>query len=97
MPTQPTPPAHSQPSEPQLAVEKCSSCSADIIWAVTINAKAMPVDAVPVAGANVAIEYRPGMTPLARVLTVAQQFGRKNLHLPHHASCPDAAKWRRRR
>jgi hypothetical protein len=99
MPNQPpAPPVHSQPSgPPQWTVEKCESCSADIIWAVTVNVRVMPVNAEPVAGANVALEYRPGMKPLARVLTVAQQFGRTNLRLAHHASCPEGPKWRRRR
>ena len=33
--------------------EKCKSCPAQVIWAVTERGKAMPVDAEPGPGGNV--------------------------------------------
>jgi hypothetical protein len=84
--------------EPAWKVENCGSCFRPIIWAITTNAKPMPVDAEPpTTGGNVDLEYR-GTTvqPLARVLGVAAQFGRTNLRTSHLATCPDSARWRAR-
>lgn len=75
--------------------EPCRSCGQPVIWAVTAALKDMPVDAEPAAGGNVQLERRYGQKPLARVLGVAQQFG-KTLRLAHFATCPHAASWRRR-
>ncbi|HTI26228.1 MAG TPA: hypothetical protein VL652_34885 [Kutzneria sp.] len=61
---------------------------------MTTRARAMPVDAEPVAGGTISVEAAGGTRPLARVLGVAQQFGRRNLHTSHFASCPEAASWR---
>lgn len=78
-------------------VDKCDSCGAKVIWSVTVRARNMPVDADPIKGGNVQLEHRgAGVTPLARVLTPAQQFGRTNLHRSHFVSCPQAASWRKR-
>ncbi len=76
--------------------DKCGSCQAEIIWAVTTRGKDMPVNADPAPGGNVALDYRPGQDPLARVLTTTQQFGRNNLRLSHFATCPQAPRWRKR-
>lgn len=62
-----------------FTIDSCSTCSAQIIWAITAKAKRMPVNAEPEPGGNVALDFRPGMDPLARVLNVTQQFGVKNL------------------
>jgi hypothetical protein len=77
----------------------CESCGAAIIFAVTPRAKNMPVDAEPTADGNVQlVSHGPDVPPLARVLTVAQQFGKKGtLRRSHFASCPDAKSWRRPR
>lgn len=75
-------------------VENCRTCHAQVIWAVTVNARAMPVDAEPAPGGNVQLEARPGLQPLARVLPVAKQFGKKDLHTSHFARCPQAERWR---
>lgn len=79
-------------------VEGCKSCGASVIWAVTPAAKPMPVDAEPVKDGNVQLEHRgDDMTPLARVLPVAKQFGKAGqLRKSHFATCPQAGKWRRR-
>lgn len=84
--------------EPLWKVDTCSSCFQPIIWAVTVNAKNMPVDAEPpLSGGNVALEPRgAGMPPLAKVLTVTQQFGRANLRTSHFSRCPQGDRWRRK-
>ncbi len=76
---------------------RCDSCNAPIIWAVTKNAKSMPVDVEPVKGGNVQLDARGGATPLASVLSIAQQFGKANLRRSHFVTCPNAAQHRRRR
>lgn len=74
-------------------VEACGSCDAPVIWAVTRNLRRMPVDAEPVAkGGNVQLEWRgEDVTPLAKVLNVTQQFGKRNLRQSHFVTCPNAA------
>lgn len=79
-----------------FTIESCSTCSARIIWAITVKAKRMPVNAEPEPGGNVALDFRPGMEPLARVLSVTRQFGVKNLRMSHFVTCPQAAQHRRR-
>lgn len=86
-----------QPAAPDYSTEPCRSCGKPVIWAVTTGAKDMPVDAVPAAGGNVQLERRHDQKPLARVLSVAQQFGKAGrLRLSHFATCPHASGWRRR-
>lgn len=79
-----------------FTLDSCSSCHKPIIWAVTTRAKAMPINAEPETDGNIALDFRPGMDPLARVLNTTQQFGRKNLRKSHFATCPQADKWRKR-
>jgi len=80
----------------EFTIASCESCHKPVIWAVTVKAKRMPVNAEPEPDGNVALDFRPGMDPLARILTVTRQFGVKNLRKSHFADCPQAAKWRRR-
>lgn len=84
------PPQHSPlPEPPRFPTDTCDYCPATIIWAVTRNGTAMPVDAQPSAGANVQLVSQAGNgPPLARVLNTAEQFGKTNLRMPHHATCP---------
>jgi hypothetical protein len=77
-------------------LEPCGTCYRLIIWAVTTRGKDMPVNPDPVPGGNIALDERPGVAPLARVLTVTQQFGRTNLRTSHFVDCPQAPKWRKR-
>lgn len=65
---------------------KCRSCGARIFFARTANAKDMPLDAKP-----------------TRMITVDPLGPGERQHkvrwvetfTPHHATCPDAGKWRR--
>jgi hypothetical protein len=78
--------------------ETCRSCPALIIWAVTVNGKAMPVDAEPVDGGNVALRWTEGKV-YAEVLSVTRQATRVRgtLRMSHHATCPQGGAWRKRR
>lgn len=83
--------------QPDYQIEQCGTCHAEIIWAVTTKAKRMPVDKDIHAQGNVLLADRGGSTPLAKVLTVAQQFGMQGkLRRSHFATCPDANKHRRK-
>lgn len=57
----------------------------------------MPVDRDPARGANLAVELRPGRSPLARVVKPDLAFGRGDLHTSHFVTCPQAASWRRKK
>jgi hypothetical protein len=75
----------------------CSSakCGAAIIWAISATTGSpQPIDFAPSADGTVKLTERPGEAPLATVIrNPADRFG-KQLRLAHHASCPDAARWR---
>lgn len=80
----------------EFTPDRCISCQKPIIWCATTKGNRMPVDYEPSASGNVSVEVRSGMDPLAKVLTVTQQFGRSNLRTSHFATCPQAAQYRRR-
>lgn len=72
--------------------ETCSHCPAVVVWAVLKNLKSIPVDIEPVEGGSIALSIGPNGHAVARVLTVAQQFGRtKSLRRSHFDTCPKAA------
>ncbi len=78
--------------------EACRSCGAAIIWAISAQAKSMPVDAQPSPSGSMVLEYRvPGRNPLARVIPAELRGARTDLHTSHFATCPQAANWRKRR
>jgi hypothetical protein len=66
---------------------KCSKCSAEIVWAETVNGKKQPFDAKPEKRNIIAYDPSAGKT-LARVV---------DTYMPHHATCPAAASFRRPR
>jgi hypothetical protein len=72
----------------------CSSCRAPIFWAKSASTgKPMPIDAEPVDNGNLAIDAGK-----AFLLNAEQRAAyRGPRYRSHHASCPDAAKWRRPR
>lgn len=45
-------------------MSSCRVCPASIVWAVTVNGKAIPVDAEPSPDGNVRLTARPGQAPL---------------------------------
>ncbi|MET9303213.1 hypothetical protein ABZX66_28220 [Micromonospora aurantiaca] len=75
--------------------EKCRTCPATVIWAVTERGKTMPVDAEPTAGGNVQLVEQYGQLT-AVVVPAKRAFGRKDLRTSHFVTCPQADQWRRR-
>jgi hypothetical protein len=74
----------------------CRTCRADIIWAVSANGKAMPIDADPAPGGNVRLTVTtPNMAPSATVLgplDIVMADDVDELRWPHHATCPNWTK-----
>lgn len=77
-------------------IDHCRSCGADIIWAVTVNDRPIPVDATTAPGGNLRLEPR-GHTMAPRAVTVPPKlaFGAR-LRWPHHGSCPHGKSWKRK-
>jgi len=78
-------------------LDECRSCwpPAQIIWAESATTgAAIPVNAVPTSDGTVSLSPRPGRNPLARVVSPKLTFGRRDLRLPHQATCN--RNWRRR-
>jgi hypothetical protein len=71
----------------------CRSCGASIIWAKTANGGLMPVDVTSVEGGNVDLDRV--RTGFARATVVASDAGVFR-YVSHFATCPDAAKHRKR-
>lgn len=71
---------------------KCRSCHAAIFWAITDKGKQQPIDAAPVAGGNLVVAQR-GTVFYAHVAGLFDAPGDR--YMPHHATCPDAEKWKR--
>jgi hypothetical protein len=78
----------------------CKSCGEQIVWARTVNGKAMPIDPIAITNGNVVVvgqtaEYEPLVAVLApRVIDEYRRHGTVILHRSHFASCPDAELWR---
>jgi hypothetical protein len=74
----------------------CRSCQAWVIWADTEAGNRMPVDARPTPLGSVELRVPRGRrTPLAVVVPEGNRVGRTDLRMPHHATCPHGAAWRR--
>lgn len=78
---------------PRTSIAHCRSCGAEIIWARSVNGVPMPLDAKPVPDGNVILE-----DGTARVIGGPLEVppGTK-LYSAHHATCPDAERWRGRK
>jgi hypothetical protein len=74
--------------------EKCRSCGADVIWALSRNGKPMPFDAKPVTGIYYLID---GIHPEEKLAVHATRPETGPLFRSHFATCPDAEKWRKHR
>ena len=86
---------------------RCRSCGATIVWAITQpGKKRMPVDAdQDDQRGNVALtatqsdEFGPHWAAVVVPTNkaAAMRAAGQPLHLPHHASCPDGEKWKKKR
>jgi len=79
-----------------MTVGTCRSCGAEIVWLVTPKGHMMPVDPAPATDGNVAIDDGIATVLSDDAIVVARLHGRV-LWLSHFATCPDAARHRRRR
>lgn len=70
----------------------CSSCGAPIRWGRTARENAIPLEAEPAPDGNLVIER--GLVVCYQPLLHSQGFAR---YRAHFASCPHAARWRRRK
>jgi hypothetical protein len=99
------------PTAPQCTPKFCSSCSAPIYWAQTLDDdgcriwneerkrfRSMPVDAAPSPAGNVVLFHRPGEGIVCRVLKKGEEPppGAK-LRTSHFATCVNAQHHRRKR
>lgn len=66
--------------------DRCNSCNAEIVWAVTERGHAMPMD-YPGENRLVIIGQRGGQDLVAVRMT----------YVSHFATCPHGAAWRHRR
>ena len=77
-------------------VAHCRSCNARIIWTKGSTGRANPVDAEPSEKGNIQILAEGTAVYLkADEAEAARQRGEK-LHLSHFATCPNAAKHRKK-
>jgi hypothetical protein len=98
------------PAAPHHEPKLCSSCSAPILWAATLDHegnrirrddgkgwKSMPVDFQPSLEGNVQVFHREGEGIVARVFkNAAAAPPGARLRTSHHATCPQGKQWRRR-
>ena len=77
---------------------KCRSCGAAVLWAMTRNAKRMPIDAQPVPEGNMVLTLKAGPP---QALLVEKFYADKhtepgrNRYTSHFSTCPNAQEHRR--
>lgn len=74
---------------------KCSSCGADIVWAVTKTGKLSPISMVVTGDGNIVLELSsdPRDPPIARVLKKGESTNLPR-RISHFVDCPTANKHR---
>lgn len=72
--------------------DRCRSCGAAIIWALTGAGKRIPLDDDPAAEGG---RYR--LEPDGVAVYVAVPLAGEPLYVSHFATCPDARDWRHRK
>lgn len=80
--------------------ELCESdrCHTQVVWCYTKNTTAL-VDAAPAPDGNIQLRDTGMDKPIATTLSPAERATKQQgtLHKLHFATCPDAARFRRRR
>lgn len=71
--------------------KRCSSCNAQIVWAVTVNGHPMPIDAQKDLTGNINLERRDG-----KLCAVVGAVG-SGPYISHFATCKNAAKHRKKK
>lgn len=70
----------------------CRSCGAPILWARTQAGVPIPLDRDPTPEGNLVEEEDGRVRVIAGPLEVPTGT---TIYMPHHATCPDGAAWRR--
>lgn len=73
-------------------IDKCRSCNAPIRWVRMPSGKANPLDAQPSEKGNVRIEENE----IGKIVPKDEMIAGEPLYLSHFATCPNAAKYRRK-
>lgn len=78
----------------------CRSCGARIVWATTATGRTMPVDRDTTPDGNTllyaGIDHYSAVVHAGEDLARARERWPDKLHMPHHATCPHAARHRRK-
>jgi hypothetical protein len=78
-----------------MKLDKCKSCGTEMIWAKTPAGKLMPLDRTPTADGMWALDEAEGACYFVSPGSFAFFDGPR--HHSHFATCPDAAKHRKRK
>ena len=77
-----------------IPVYRCRDCEAEIIWAVTVNSKRMPVNATPTSVGTQILRLQNGVL-VVRTLRAEERLAEgERRWTAHHATCPHAEKHR---
>jgi hypothetical protein len=72
---------------------ECRSCHAPVVWGTTTSGKLQPLDLEPTADGNCLLNPDGTITVIGPLELLLHEHGQ--LRMPHHATCPDAATWKR--
>lgn len=83
-------------------MSKCRSCGAKILWAEVVGSrKLIPLDPEPSERGNVKVEQSWAGIPRAKTFGSLEALELRDagheLYVAHHATCPDADAWRRKK
>ncbi len=78
-----------------IPVVRCDSCTAEIVWATTVNSKKMPVNASPTSVGTQILRVVNGVLVVRTLRPDEQPAEGERRWTAHHAVCPAAAKHRR--
>lgn len=88
---------------------RCRSCNAAILWVETESGRRMPLDPEPMEDGSIIIHMGPNhqqkASEIAHIETAEEAAARskatepaaRTAYVSHFVTCPDAARWRRRR
>lgn len=71
-------------------MDRCRSCNARILWALTTKGRRMPIDPEPVQGGNIELEDRGRMFPPLATFPVKVDNMTTKRYTSHFATCPNA-------
>jgi hypothetical protein len=72
---------------------ECRSCRAPVVWGTTAAGKLQPLDAAPTPDGNCLLNADGTIIVVGPLEQAIGEHG--PLRMPHHATCPDAASWKR--